>query len=1125
MKKNRLKKLHFLKIAVLRHGINKNVLLLGLFMLFGLWNFASAQTKSVTLDVKDMPLREVFKLVKTQTGANFIYSEIEIQKASNVTLKFENLPLKTALEKIFKDQPYTFEIQGDIVVVKPANQKSVNQEKQKISVIKGKVVGEDGLPIPGVNILLKGTMIGVLSDADGVFKMEVPAMDDIVVVFSFVGMKTQEIAYKGEADLHIIMQEDVTEVDEVVVTGIFKKSKESYTGAVSVITEKELKSFGNRNVLTTLRNIDPSFNIMENNTWGSNPNKLPEIEIRGAASMPDVNQLQSDVKADLNTPLIIMDGFEITLQRMMDLDDNEVKSITLLKDASATAIYGSRGANGVIVIETKEPEAGKLKLTYTGSLNLEIPDLSDYDVLDAREKLDLEYRSGYYDHARAEHDLRLKQKYNKILQDIDRGVNTYWLSRPLQTGVGHRHNLKIEGGDQSFRYSATLQFNHVAGVMKESFRNNFNGGINLSYKHEKLIFRNSLTLSLNKTQDSPYGTFDEYVKLNPYWTPKDENGNIKRYFDEDDLYWGTGKYPANPLYNATLNSKATTDYTNIINNFSIEWKPTMGLTIQGRFGITTQTSNGDTYYPPEHTRFSEFKDEDFFRKGSYSYKTGKDFRYNASVTANYSTLLNDRHLFYAGVNWELEESKGHDYRFEVQGFPSGSLDFLAAAMQYAKDGIPDGSESTSRRVSMVGNLNYSYDERYFVDVSYRMDGSSLYGSDRRFAGFWAAGIGWNIHQEKFMETLSFVNRLKLRGSLGETGSNNFSSYESLATYKYVLNDRYYQWTGAKMQALPNPDLEWQKTMKYDVGLDMNLFNNRLSIVADFYLEKTRGLMSSLELPASNGFPSYKANIGELENRGFELRATYYVLRDTERRLIWTVTGALVHNKDKILKLSKAMQEANQSLQRTQSTTPNQVWKEGDPMNAIYVVPSLGIDPSTGKELYLKKNGEVTYNWDVDDRVFYGVSQPKYRGNINTTVRYRDLSLNMSFGYYWGGQQYNSTLIDRVENADKKYNVDARVYQDRWKEAGDRTFFKGINETGTTWASSRFVQDENVFTCQNINLTYELRQNEWLQKNIGIETLILKGDIADLFRISSIKQERGIYYPFSRQFSCSLTLMF
>ena len=248
----------------------------------------------------------------------------------------------------------------------------------------------------------------------------------------------------------------------------------------------------------------------------------------------------------------------------MDLDDSEVETITLLKDASATAIYGSRGANGVIVITTKEPEPGKLRFAYTGSLNLEVPDLSDYDVLNAREKLDLELRSGYYDGVRAEYEVQLKQKYNEILQQVERGVNTYWLSKPLRVGVGHRHNIKLEGGDPSFRYSATVQYNDVAGVMKESFRRTFNGGINLSYKTSDLIFRNQLTIGLNKAQESPYGTFDQYVKLNPYWTATVENGNVKRFFDEDYSYWG-GNNPANPLYNATLNTKETSDYTNISN--------------------------------------------------------------------------------------------------------------------------------------------------------------------------------------------------------------------------------------------------------------------------------------------------------------------------------------------------------------------------------------------------------------------------------------------------------------------------------------------------------------------------------------------------------------------------------
>ena len=442
--------------------------------------------------------------------------------------------------------------------------------------------------------------------------------------------------------------------------------------------------------------------------------------------MPDIDQLQSDTKAELNTPLIIMDGFEITLERMMDLDDSEVETITLLKDASATAIYGSRGANGVIVITTKEPEPGKLRFAYTGSLNLEVPDLSDYDVLNAREKLDLELRSGYYDGVRAEYEVQLKQKYNEILQQVERGVNIYWLSKPLRVGVGHRHNIKLEGGDPSFRYSATVQYNDVAGVMKESFRRTFNGGINLSYKTSDLIFRNQLTIGLNKAQESPYGTFDQYVKLNPYWTATDENGNVKRFFDEDYSYWG-GNNPANPLYNATLNTKETSDYTNITNNFSIEWKPVQEFTLRGTFGIYTQTNNSDKYLPPEHTAFADYADDDYFRRGTYDYTTSRSSRYNFSLTANYSKVFAEKHMIYAGLNMDLEDQKSQRYSFSVEGFPSGALDFLAVAMQYKENGKPGGSESKSRRVGFVGNASYSFEDRYFVDASFRTDGLLLSG--------------------------------------------------------------------------------------------------------------------------------------------------------------------------------------------------------------------------------------------------------------------------------------------------------------------------------------------------------------------------------------------------------------
>ena len=650
-------------------------------------NVFSQHTK-FDIAMKNVTVSEVLCYLEEISKYRFVYDSDAIDRMQRVDVEMKGTKLETVLESIFVKSGFSFVIEDGVVIIREAGKKQITAgilpQSRKIT---GRVRDHGGHPLPGVTVVLKGTSVGVVTDVDGHFKMDLPADHETVLVFSFVGMKTQEVYYKGEKELNVVMEEEVKQMDEVVVTGIFSKSKESYTGAVSVITEKELKSFGNRNILTTLRNIDPSFNILESNEWGSNPNRLPEVQIRGAANMPDIDQLQSDTKAELNTPLIIMDGFEITLERMMDLDDSEVETITLLKDASATAIYGSRGANGVIVITTKEPEPGKLRFAYTGSLNLEVPDLSDYDVLNAREKLDLELRSGYYDGVRAEYEVQLKQKYNEILQQVERGVNTYWLSKPLRVGVGHRHNIKLEGGDPSFRYSATVQYNDVAGVMKESFRRTFNGGINLSYKTSDLIFRNQLTIGLNKAQESPYGTFDQYVKLNPYWTATDENGNVKRFFDEDYSYWG-GNNPANPLYNATLNTKETSDYTNITNNFSIEWKPVQEFTLRGTFGIYTQTNNSDKYLPPEHTAFADYADDDYFRRGTYDYTTSRSSRYNFSLTANYSKVFAEKHMIYAGLNMDLEDQKSQRYSFSVEGFPSGALDFLAVAMQYKENGKP-----------------------------------------------------------------------------------------------------------------------------------------------------------------------------------------------------------------------------------------------------------------------------------------------------------------------------------------------------------------------------------------------------------------------------------------------------
>ena len=352
----------------------------------------------VSIDVKNATLKEVFKEITKLTGYEFVYSNNEIERIGKVSLNVSNKDLKDVLAECLKGTQLWYMIEEQVVVISPKLLQAESKDVNKATIASGRVVGEDKKPIPGVTVLLKGTSTGVTTGVDGVFFIMVPdTTANVEFIFSFVGMKKKVVTVKDRKPLNVVMEEEVTSMDEVVVTGIFNKPKESFTGAAVKVTREELKAAGNRNILKSLSNIDPSFQIVENNAFGSDPNKLPEIRLRGVSTIPSVSDLQTDMRAELCTPLFILDGFEITLERVMDLNNDEIESITILKDASATAIYGSRGANGVVVIKSVQPEQGKLKISYNGNLNLEIPSLSSYNLMDAAGKLQLEWDAGLYE--------------------------------------------------------------------------------------------------------------------------------------------------------------------------------------------------------------------------------------------------------------------------------------------------------------------------------------------------------------------------------------------------------------------------------------------------------------------------------------------------------------------------------------------------------------------------------------------------------------------------------------------------------------------------------------------------------------------------------------------------------
>lgn len=1075
---------------------------------------AWGQEQKVTVDLRDAKVQEVLMEIKRQTGLNFVYSPEQLAALPARDVEAKDETVDALMERLLEGSglEHAFEM-GSIVIRRKAEAKVQKQvEEMRIT---GTVKDNFGHVLPGVTVLVKGTTIGVATDVDGKYALSVPA-GKYVLVFSMVGMKLQEVTVSVSKEINVVLEEEAAQMDEVVVTGIFNKPRESYTGAVTVVTEKELKMFKGANMLQTLRNIDPAFNIVQNNTVGSNPNVLPEINIRGTSSLPkSINELNQGVQAQLNAPLIIMDGFEISLQNLMDFNDEDIESVNILKDASATAIYGSRGANGVIVITTKAPKAGDLKLRVNGGVNLEIPDLTSYDLLNAREKLEFEREMGFYESENNKDNLRLKKLYNELLLDVQNGVDTYWLSKPLRVGVGQRYNLTLDGGSKEFRWAVSLGYSETMGVMKGSERKVFDGSVTLTYMYKDLLFRNQTRYSNSVANESKYGSFSDYVQMNPYWRPYDENGVPIKEYQAANL-----QIFSNPLYNARLNMHEDNTMNQIIDNFSIEWKPKSGFRFNGRLGVTKTFNEGNNYTPAEHTRFSSYEGEDYFKRGTYLLTTGQNWGWDGNITLSYSKILKEKHQIYIGVDASAAQTTSYSYSVTAEGYNNEFFDFFGAGASFSNK--PSGSESTTRRVGFTGTLNYTYDNRYFVDGSVRMDGASTFGGTNKFAPFWSLGAGWNIHKEKFVKKTDIFSTIRLRMSYGSTGSQQFSPYEALTSYDFYLDDRYMLWSGAKLKGHANEDLKWQTTNQANLGLEVGLWRDRLSFRADVYHKKTIDLLSTINVPTSTGFSTYTANIGEILNKGFEGKISGYFIRDTERQIMWTASATLTYNKNEILELSDAVKKQTEAA--ILNDQDMQLMIEGDAMTSIYAVPSLGIDPSTGEEIFLGKDGYPTYTWRAENRRRVGNSEPKFRGNLNSVFTYKNLTLSFSFDYQWGGQQYNNTLKDRVEvSYNEAYaNVDRRVYEQRWMKPGDHSFYPKFSYESTK-SSSRFVQDDNVFTLRTISLDYR-NYSKWLRK-MKIESLNVSLNMSDIFYVSTIHRERGTSYPFARHATFTFGLQF
>lgn len=1099
--------------------------------------------KKVTLNISNKPLKYILDEIKRQSGIGFVLSDKLIdEKLNNLSIKVDGATVQQALNLLLKNTGYESAIIDNVItIVKKKTTETPQPAKSFKITVEGRVVdGEDHKSVTGATVIVKGTANGAITDMEGAFRFQAELGQ--VIEVSFVGMHPMEVKIEEGAPLTIVLKKDAMALDDVVITGFNDVKKSSYTGNSVVVKRDELLKASKTNVIKALQTFDPSFRIRENNNWGSDPNAMPEMYIRGESGLGnlDKNDLsKSNLKDNPNLPTFIMDGFEIDATTLYDYDPNRIESITILKDAAATALYGSRAANGVVVITTVAPKPGKLNIAYNFVGDITFPDLSDYDLLNASEKLEVERRAGFYDATLGNgymNEFDFKKEYYNKLGNIKEGVDTYWLGKPLQTVFNHKHSLYIDGGNENFRFGFDMQYANQDGVMKESLRDKLSAGLSLQYIYKTFNVKNTVSYRMTKSQESPYGSFDTFTRQLPYDKYQDENGD---YFETME-YWGAGTEmnKMNPMYEPSLYNFNKTNSDELINNLAINWKILPELLVKAQLGVTKRMENGDEFYDPasKNPRNKNLISRENMSSGTLYMNDNDSFAIDFIANISYNKTIN-KHAINALAGYNLQEKVYNNANHTYIGFPSGVL----SSPMYAKEVYKKGafSESKNRMIGVMASANYSYDDTYMTDVSVRVDGSSAFGSDQRFAPFWSFGAGINLHKYQFIKNLNFVDELKIRGSYGQTGKANFPSYAARTTYEILTDEWYKTGYGAVLQGLGNKNLTWETTNTFDIGAEMMLFNNLLYVKGSYYNKLTIDLVNSVTVPTSTGFKSYTSNVGEISNKGYEfdLRAT--VIKRKDMNLV--INANLAHNVNKIEKISESMKAHNEKIrnqfdkqyqlsdpERMLTSRPFIQYEEGTSKNDIWGVRSLGINPADGRELFLTPDGRLTRAWYAADCVVLGNTDPLAQGSFGFNFSYKQFSIYTTFMYEFGGQRYNQTLVDKVENVNVyTSNVDRRVLEDRWMKPGDNATYKAIGtnrqEPDITRSSSRFVQDYSSLSWNSLEIGYDFSPS--FTKKLCMSMLRFTVGMNDIMHLSSVKMERGLSYPYARSVNFSIRASF
>lgn len=1005
----------------------------------------SLYSQSISLKMSNVSVKKAMTELQTKSGYSFVYIAGDVDTDRTVSINASQL--KDAVAQILKGQNVSYEIQGKNIVIKKGSQQQITSGKRKK--VTGTVKDANGEPIIGATVVEKGTTNGTVTDFDGNFVLE--ATEGTSLEISYIGYKTQQLTADSGKTLAVILNEDTEVLDEVVVMGYTTQSRNTLTGAAVALKEEKLKDVSTANVSSMLDGKVAGMNV---SVSSGKPGGTGRIRIRGKGSL-----------GSSLDPIWVVDG--VIYNEDPRLSPNEIDNLTVLKDASSTALYGSRASNGVIVITTKKGSKDRQKFRVNIQQGLSDLSWGNLEMMNAQQLYD--YQSAFNSSSWFTPDL--------LKHDTD------WMDLATQTGLYTNASVSYQGGNEKVDSYLLLDYYRETGAVKDMNYNRYTIRNNNDYKiHEKFKAFTKLQGQYVHTKDQTASLYDSYLYL-PWDYPYNEDGTV-RTGKEQDWY---GRDKNNYLERQYKNFSAYENFY-VSATAGFVWTLLNGLTFESNNNVNYKIACDESYVDP-NTIGGQAK------SGTISNTNAITANYFTNQMLRYKTNINGKHDIQALVAYEYSRRFYEVTSATAKGIISGKEVISGTTGMDAMS----GTKQAFNIQSVLSNVNYSFDGRYMLQASYRLDGSSKFGKDNQYGSFYTFSGAWNFNREKFMQPLSdILTAGKLRASWGVVGNMPDGYYNHLSLYTASM---YNEEPASFPNQLGNKDLSWEKNQTLNVGVDLSFFN-RVNLSLDYYNKYTSDLLYYVKFSAITGYGGQWQNIGAVRNKGFELNldANLLSLKDWQ----WDFSFNLAHNKNKIEELYGGAPQIS-GLRR---------FEEGRDMDDLYMAEWAGVDPETGSPQWYTTDEDGkrvltnSYSEATGAKTYVGSAAPKVTGGFNTMLTWKDLSFSASFAYSMGAKLYASgrELLDS-DGAYDTYNQ--MVLKDgwvRWEKPGDiATHPKAISggNANAHKTSSRYLEDADYLTLKNITLAYRLPQN-FLSK-LGLEDVTLSFSADNLFTITPYSQ--------------------